>query len=71
MSTRSGGGGCVEVRSAPWRERHGRQPWCWFEPHRGRSRTDETGDRVWSWWPEERDHEVSILMSRTGAVARY
>jgi hypothetical protein len=45
MSARSGGGACVEVRSAPWRQRHGRQPWCWFEPHRGRWRTDETGDK--------------------------
>jgi hypothetical protein len=44
MSARSGGGACVEVRSALWRQRHGRQPWCWFEPHRGRWRTDETGD---------------------------
>src|SRR5262249_19397096 len=36
----------------------------------GREPTERAADFS-SWWPEERDHEVSILMSRTGAVVPY
>ena len=38
---------------------------------RGRSRTDGRGDGLLQLGAEERDHEVSILMSRTDAVVRY
>ena len=70
MSTRAGGAACVQVRSAQSSWGHGRSGAPLGLTVIGREPTERATDFS-SWWLGERDHEASILMSRTGAVARY